>query len=85
MPNVADVVVSGERHAWTGQIVVATVRLAAPEPADAFKLRMRRFCAGRLSPFQIPSRVRFTDAGVHSVRFKRIRRTDAGSFLPPQA
>ena len=41
--DVYDAVVWGERHALTGQIVTATVRLRAPESADQFKQRMRRF------------------------------------------
>jgi long-chain acyl-CoA synthetase len=73
MENVADVVVRGEPHALTGRIVVATVRLVEPESADAFKLRMRRFCAERLLPFKVPLKVRFTTDPIHSARFKRVR------------
>lgn len=74
MPNVIDAVVHGEAHAITGQIVVATVHLASPEPPDEFKARMRRFCAERLASYKIPARVRFVDGPLHSARFKRLRK-----------
>ncbi len=54
MENVTDVVVFGEPHALTGQIVTATIRLGRPESSDEFKVRMRRFCAERLAPFKLP-------------------------------
>ena len=85
MDNVADVVVCGEAHALMGQIVVATVLLQQPEKLDVFKTRMRTFCADRLAAYKIPSRVRFTDAAVHSARFKRVRRGDAATVPAPQA
>jgi long-chain acyl-CoA synthetase len=72
MENVADVEVHGEPSPIMGQIVVATVRLASPEDAAAFKTRMRRFCQGRLPDYKMPARVRFTDA-LHSARFKKQR------------
>ena len=74
MDNIADVVVCAEPHALVGQIVVATVRLQQPERPDAFKTRMRTWCAGRLAAYKIPARVRFTEDAVHSARFKRVRR-----------
>jgi long-chain acyl-CoA synthetase len=73
MDNVVDAVVAGEPHALTGQIVSATVRLLADEPADAFKLRMRRFMGDRLPSFKVPARVRVTHEALHSARFKRAR------------
>ena len=73
LDNVADAAVSAERSPITGQIVVATVRLVEPEPLDQFKLRMRTFCATRLSAYKIPARVRLTQEELHSERFKRRR------------
>lgn len=73
LENVADVVVSGEPHALTGQIVAATVRLIHPEPPDQFKIRMRRFCGEHLTAYKVPVRLHFTDAPIHSLRFKRVR------------
>lgn len=81
MPNVVDAVVHGEPHAITGQIVVATVRLASPETCDEFKARMRRFCAERLASYKIPARVRFVDGPLHSARFKRLRKQAAQTVV----
>jgi acyl-CoA synthetase (AMP-forming)/AMP-acid ligase II len=79
MEHVVDAVVSSEPHALTGQMVVATVRLARPEPLADFKLRMRVFCRERLAPFQIPAKVYLTDDPVHSSRFKRLRKSEASA------
>jgi long-chain acyl-CoA synthetase len=85
MDDVLDVVVRGEAHALTGQIVAATVRLAGPEPASAFKLRMRQFCADRLASYKIPARVHVTTEPVHSSRFKRVRGKEAAPPPVPDA
>src|SRR5262245_40078747 len=77
LEQVVDVVVTGESHALTGQMVVATIRLAQPEPLADFKLRMRLFCRDRLAPFQIPAKVYLTTEPIHSSRFKRLRRSEA--------
>jgi acyl-CoA synthetase (AMP-forming)/AMP-acid ligase II len=73
LDNVADASVSGERSPITGQLVSATIRLVEPEPPDAFKVRLRRFCAERLSTYKIPARIRIVDEPLHSARFKRRR------------
>ncbi len=73
MENVTDVVVFGEPHALTGQIVTATIRLGRPESSDEFKVRMRRFCAERLAPFKLPAKIRVVTEPIHSARFKRVR------------
>jgi acyl-coenzyme A synthetase/AMP-(fatty) acid ligase len=79
MPNVVDVVVCGEAHPLTGQIVLATIRLGEPEPAADFKVRMRQFLGERLPAYKIPARVRFVDDAVYSARFKRIRKSEPGA------
>jgi acyl-coenzyme A synthetase/AMP-(fatty) acid ligase len=73
MENVADATVYGEASPITGKIVSTSVQLSTPEPLDAFKLRMRRFCESRLAPFQVPARVRFANGPLHNERFKRRR------------
>jgi acyl-CoA synthetase (AMP-forming)/AMP-acid ligase II len=79
MEHVVDAVVTGEPHALTGQMVVATIRLARPEPVADFKLRMRLFCRDRLAPFQIPAKIHLTEDPIHSSRFKRLRRSEAAA------
>jgi long-chain acyl-CoA synthetase len=73
MDNVEDVSVAGEPSPLTGQLVAATFRLVEPEPLDQFKMRLRRFCAPRMSSYKIPARVRIVDGPLHSERFKRRR------------
>ena len=73
MDDVLDVVVRGDAHALTGQVVTATVRLNKMEPTAEFKLRMRQFCADRLAAYKIPAKVHLTVDPLHSSRFKRIR------------
>jgi acyl-coenzyme A synthetase/AMP-(fatty) acid ligase len=71
--GVVDASVHGEPNAITGQMVVASVRLSSDESLEAFKLRVRLFCKGRLEPYKIPARIRFADAPLYSARFKRVR------------
>jgi acyl-coenzyme A synthetase/AMP-(fatty) acid ligase len=73
LDNVADVTVTGERSPITGQVVTATVRLIRPETQDDFKVRMREFCASRLSRYKVPVRIRLVETSLHSERFKRRR------------
>ncbi len=74
MPNVDDVLVRGERHPLTGQIVAAEVRLERAEPAAEFKVRLRQFCSERLSAYKIPARIVITEEPLHGARFKKQRR-----------
>jgi long-chain acyl-CoA synthetase len=74
LDNVEDAVVYAELNPLTGHTVAATIKLQHEESAPQFKIRMRRFCKDRLAPYQIPTRVRFTNEPLHSERFKRMRR-----------
>ncbi len=74
MTNVLDATVYGESNAITGQAVACTVRLAEPEPAAQFKLRLRQHCAPLMAAFKVPARVSVTADPLHSSRFKRLRR-----------
>lgn len=81
LENVEDAIVYAEPNPLTGQTVAATIKLQQEEGAPQFKVRMRRFCKDRLAPYQIPTRIRFTNEPLHSERFKRMRRVLAS----PQA
>ena len=74
LPNITEVVVTGEPHALLGYIVVAKVSLAQPEPQDALRLRIRKACLAKLSAFKVPTKVQLLEQDVYSVRFKKIRR-----------
>lgn len=74
LPNITEVVVTGEPHALLGHIVVAKVSLAEPEPHDALRLRIRKACLVKLSAFKVPAKVQLLEQDVYSARFKKIRR-----------
>jgi long-chain acyl-CoA synthetase len=73
LPNVDAVLVRGDTHPITGQVVVAEIRLEHAEPAREFIARMRGFCGSRLSPFKIPARVMITENSLHGARFRKQR------------
>jgi acyl-CoA synthetase (AMP-forming)/AMP-acid ligase II len=73
-PNIDDVVVTGEKHALLGQIVVARVRLAANEPMDVLRLRIRKACSARLAAYKVPAKVLLIEQDIYSARFKKLRR-----------
>jgi long-chain acyl-CoA synthetase len=73
MPGVEEVVVVGESHPLTGNIVVAKIKLATDESLAAFRKRMRTHCADKLSRFMIPQKVVLVDTELHGDRFKKMR------------
>jgi len=73
LPNVSDVVVRGEPHPLVGQVVAATIALAAPESLPDLKVRLRRFCSLRLEPFKVPAIIAIADGPLYGNRFKRNR------------
>ena len=74
MDGVDEVVVSGQSHPLTGNIVVARVRLGTAETLVEFRKRMRNFCASRLARFKIPQKVILVDQSLHGERFKKMRK-----------
>jgi len=74
MDNVADAVVLGEPHPITGNIVTARVNLVEPEPAQAFRQRVRAFCRERLASYKAPVKVEIVAAEQFNARYKRVRR-----------
>lgn len=73
IPEVMDATVRGQPNELVGQVVVARVTLAHPEPTLHFKTRMRKYFSGRVPPSMVPARVEIVDAPQHNERFKRIR------------
>jgi acyl-coenzyme A synthetase/AMP-(fatty) acid ligase len=74
MSNIADVVVYGDDHPITGKIVVARIRLQAPESHRALKARMLSFCKDKLASYKVPSKILVSDENTYNERFKRMRR-----------
>jgi len=73
LPNIVEVVVAGERHALLGQIVVAKVVLAEPEPSDQLRLRVRKACLEKLAAYKAPVKVILLEQSAYSARFKKMR------------
>lgn len=73
MEGVEEVVVNGEPHPLTGNIVVAKVKLSSGEETGAFRKRMRTFCKDKLSRFMIPQKVIIVQSELHGDRFKKMR------------
>ncbi len=77
MDNVEDAVVHGEPNAISGQTVVAHLKLRRDESLPDVKVRLRRFCLGRLAPYKVPTRIVVSSEPLHTSRFKRSRRAGA--------
>jgi acyl-CoA synthetase (AMP-forming)/AMP-acid ligase II len=71
--NVQDVAVFGEQHNLLGQIVVAKIVLAKPEPIENIKKRVRQACLTQLAAFKVPAKVVLAEGVLHSVRHKKVR------------
>lgn len=74
LPNIADVVVTGEPHALLGHMVVAKVALVESEPLDALRLRIRQACLAKLTAYKVPVKVVLLEQEIYSARFKKVRR-----------
>jgi long-chain acyl-CoA synthetase len=81
LDGVLDASVRGESNLLTGQAVVATLTLAAPEDAKELRRRVRAHCADRLERFKIPVRVEQAGDFQHSARFKKDRRFHGGQAV----
>jgi acyl-CoA synthetase (AMP-forming)/AMP-acid ligase II len=74
LPNVADVVVKGEKNTLLGQIVVAHVALSRPEPLPELRARVRAACRSKLTDYKVPVKVVLMEAEMYSARFKKVRK-----------
>ncbi len=74
LENVTEAVVAGEVHPLIGQIVVARVTLAVPEPIESLRLRVRKACLAKLAAYKVPTKVLLLDQGAYSPRFKKVRK-----------
>ncbi|MFZ4498307.1 MAG: class I adenylate-forming enzyme family protein [Burkholderiales bacterium] len=76
LPNVVDVAVFGESNPLLGQIIVARVALAEPEPADTLKARIRQACKARLAAFKVPTKVFVSEDSLYTARYKKSRKAE---------
>ena len=75
MPEIEDVVVTGEPNPIMGSVVKATVRLRAGVSPEGFRQTLQKYCKGKLAPYKVPQRVVVQDDKLHSDRFKKLRAT----------
>ncbi|HUU46554.1 MAG TPA: fatty acid--CoA ligase family protein [Acidobacteriota bacterium] len=74
MPEIADVVVYGERNPLVGNIVCARVKPAQPGDPKTIALLVKRHCRRHLENFKVPVKVHVSTEDQHSPRFKKMRR-----------
>jgi len=78
IPNIVDVAVFAESNALLGQIIVARVALAEPEPLDSLKSRIRVACKASLAAYKVPSKVLIATDNIYTHRHKKNRRSEPG-------
>lgn len=74
--NILDVAVYAEANALLGQIIVARVALAEPEPLESVKTRIRIACKARLLAYKMPAKVLISEGPLYSARHKKSRQAD---------
>jgi acyl-coenzyme A synthetase/AMP-(fatty) acid ligase len=72
--NVADVTVLKEPHPFTGQIVVAEIKLDHPEDPRAVEKRVRTHCFSKLPSYKVPVKIHVGERDRTTERFKKMRR-----------
>ncbi len=82
LDNVREAAVSGERHPFTGQVVVARVALREPEDPLALERRVRAHCRARLAAYKVPVKVTIAAGDLHSERQKTLRRRPGQAGSP---
>ncbi|HEV7266442.1 MAG TPA: long-chain fatty acid--CoA ligase [Falsiroseomonas sp.] len=74
LPEVAEVAVSGEPHPILGNIVTASIRMAAGCDEASLRTLVRRHCLSRLARFKVPVKIAATTHSLTNERQKTIRR-----------
>jgi acyl-CoA synthetase (AMP-forming)/AMP-acid ligase II len=72
--NVEDVVVFGEQHPITGNMVCAKFKLSEEQSRREFKAKVFSFCKDKLASYKIPTKIEITQDNTYNERFKRMRR-----------
>ena len=81
MDNVEDVAIYSEKNNILGNIIVAEIVLKEPESALSLKHRVRKYCATKLTPFKVPTKVLIADKNIYSVRMKKMRKGPSNDKL----
>ncbi len=72
-PNVAEAIVLSKNNPVTGNVVVATVRLAKEENWNNVTQRLSMICREKLEPYKVPMLFTQTSEALYNERFKKIR------------
>jgi acyl-coenzyme A synthetase/AMP-(fatty) acid ligase len=78
VPNIVDVAVFAESNALLGQIIVARVALAEPEPVESVKSRIRVACKASLAAYKVPAKVVIATDEIYTARYKKSRQAEPG-------
>jgi long-chain acyl-CoA synthetase len=73
IPEVVDVLVTGEKNELLGQVVVATVYTTSKDTAD-LKYSIKDHCKERLEKYKIPVKIYFSDEPLITDRAKKRRK-----------
>lgn len=73
VPEVVDVLVTGEKNELLGQVVVATVYTTSKDTAD-LKYSIKDHCKERLEKYKIPIKIYFSDEPLITDRAKKRRK-----------
>lgn len=74
---VRDVLIKGEQHPITGQVVVALIQLTAAMDDRTVRSSIRRFCRDHLPPYMIPVKFEIVDGPLTNAREKKLRRSES--------
>lgn len=74
MENIEDVAIYSEKNNLLGHIIVAEIVLKEPESLSELKQRVRKYCAQKLTPFKVPTKVLIADKNIYSARMKKVRK-----------
>lgn len=73
LPEVEDVLVSGEKNLILGTIIVANIKLKFDVNHSAFKNSLRQFCRNKMPAFKVPQKIKIVPNIYYGERFKKIR------------
>jgi long-chain acyl-CoA synthetase len=76
MENIKEITVYGEKNQIMGNIVCARISLLKEEDPKQIKLKVKKYCKGRLQNFMTPVKIEITAKKQYSERFKKIRNSN---------
>ncbi len=71
--GVIDVIVTAEKNALVGNIIVATVKISESLNENEFRVELKKFLLSNMQSYKVPQKIIFTKSVLHTDRFKRSR------------